>query len=252
MPDFFSHFLEFPSSLCYRLTSKICESSHSCYLACFRLRGESGSCSVVSNSLRPHGPQLTRFLCPWNSPGKNTGVDCHSLFQGIFTTQGSNPALQADFLPSEPPGKPKTKEYPLFSFELILLNSIRYTVSRCLSTVSETCQDLPPKGTCLADQSCQNPNFSSLRIIVKSQSLSHINIYPVKILGSLTSHFIPGRTKTNQKSSEYKIRKCTRDSRVQLQRQSAKGLCSTYSCVSEPTPESVVAVFRSFIHLSIN
>ena len=30
------------------------------------------------------------LLCPWNSPGKNTGVGCPSLFQGIFPTQGSN------------------------------------------------------------------------------------------------------------------------------------------------------------------
>ena len=29
-------------------------------------------------------------LCPWNSPGKNTGVGSHSLLQGIFLTQGSN------------------------------------------------------------------------------------------------------------------------------------------------------------------
>ena len=27
-------------------------------------------------------------LCPWDSPGKNTGVGCHALLQGIFTTQG--------------------------------------------------------------------------------------------------------------------------------------------------------------------
>ena len=32
-------------------------------------------------------------LCPWNSPGKNTGVGSHSLFQGIFLNQGSNPDL---------------------------------------------------------------------------------------------------------------------------------------------------------------
>ena len=31
----------------------------------------------------------SRLLCPWNSPGKNTGVACHSLPQGIFPTQGS-------------------------------------------------------------------------------------------------------------------------------------------------------------------
>ena len=34
-----------------------------------------------------------QLLCPWNSPGKNTGVGCHTLFQGIFPTQGLNPGL---------------------------------------------------------------------------------------------------------------------------------------------------------------
>ena len=48
-----------------------------------------------------------RLLWPWNSPGKNTGVDCHSLLQGNFPIQGSNSGLklQADSLPYEPPGK---------------------------------------------------------------------------------------------------------------------------------------------------
>ena len=36
---------------------------------------------------------IARLLCPWDSPGKNTGVGCHALFQGIFPTQGSNPDL---------------------------------------------------------------------------------------------------------------------------------------------------------------
>ena len=35
----------------------------------------------------------SRLLCPWNFPGKNTGVDCHSLLQGILLTQGWNPGL---------------------------------------------------------------------------------------------------------------------------------------------------------------
>ena len=51
------------------------------------------SCSVLFNSLRPHGLQPARLLRPWNSPGKNTGVNCYSLFQGIFLAQGSNPGL---------------------------------------------------------------------------------------------------------------------------------------------------------------
>ena len=36
-----------------------------------------------------------RLLCPWDSPGKNTGMDSHSLLQGIFPTQGSNPPTLA-------------------------------------------------------------------------------------------------------------------------------------------------------------
>ena len=35
--------------------------------------------SVVSDSLRPYGPWPARLLCPWDSPGTNTGVGCHSL-----------------------------------------------------------------------------------------------------------------------------------------------------------------------------
>ena len=53
----------------------------------------------------PWTVQSVRLLCPWNSPGKNTGVGCHALFQGIFPTQGLNPCLsfllrwQVDSLP---------------------------------------------------------------------------------------------------------------------------------------------------------
>ena len=45
-------------------------------------------CSVVSDSLQPHG-----LYSPWNSPGHSTGMCNHYLLQGIFPTQGSNPGL---------------------------------------------------------------------------------------------------------------------------------------------------------------
>ena len=35
----------------------------------------------MSNSVRPHRWQPTRFPCPWDSPDKNTGVGCHFLLQ---------------------------------------------------------------------------------------------------------------------------------------------------------------------------
>ena len=47
----------------------------------------------MSDSLRPYGLLPARLLCPWNSLGKNTGVGCHALLQGIFLTQGENPHL---------------------------------------------------------------------------------------------------------------------------------------------------------------
>ena len=47
----------------------------------------------MSDSGRPHGLQPTRLLCPWDSPGKSTGVGCHALLQGIFPTQGWNQQL---------------------------------------------------------------------------------------------------------------------------------------------------------------
>ena len=51
------------------------------------------SCSLVSDSLRPHELYPTRLLCPWDFPGNSTEVDCHFLLQGIFPNQGLNPVL---------------------------------------------------------------------------------------------------------------------------------------------------------------
>ena len=45
------------------------------------------SVTVVSDSLWLHGLESTWLLCLWNSPGKKTGVGCHFLLQGIFSTQ---------------------------------------------------------------------------------------------------------------------------------------------------------------------
>ena len=65
--------------------------------------------SAVSNFLWPHGLQPPRLLCPWNSPGKNTGVGCHFLLQRTFLP-GMNPtcpALAVGFLLLSHLGRPK-------------------------------------------------------------------------------------------------------------------------------------------------
>ena len=51
------------------------------------------SCLVMSDSLQPHGQEPSRLLCPWNFPGKNTGVGSH------FLSRGSS-------WPSDQPGSP--------------------------------------------------------------------------------------------------------------------------------------------------
>ena len=78
--------------------------------SCFT-HGSVASYSVTCNSFWPHGLQPARLLCPWDFPGRDTGVCYHFLLQGIFLTQGSNRCLlhwQADSLPLNHLGSPHT------------------------------------------------------------------------------------------------------------------------------------------------
>ena len=71
----------------------------------------------MSDSLRPHGLQPTWLLCPWNFPGKSTGVGCHFLLQGISPTQGSNlglPHCRQMLYHLSHQGSPRILEWVLF------------------------------------------------------------------------------------------------------------------------------------------
>ena len=60
--------------------------------------------SVTSNPLWPYRLQPTSLLCPWDSPGKYTGVGCHALLQGVFPTRDWPLCFlhwQADSLPGK-------------------------------------------------------------------------------------------------------------------------------------------------------
>ena len=61
------------------------------------------SCSVVSDSLPPHGLQPIMPLCPWNSPGKKTGVGCQYFPRDLPDPgiEPGSPELQADSLSFE-------------------------------------------------------------------------------------------------------------------------------------------------------
>ena len=85
----------------------------------------------MSYSLWLHGLQLTRLLCPWNFPGKNTGMGCHAFLKGIFPTQGLNACLlhllhwwAGPLVPLEIPTF-SPKEYLLFFDDSLLFIKIK-------------------------------------------------------------------------------------------------------------------------------
>ena len=115
--------------------------------------------SVIPDCLWSYGLQSSRLICPWDSPGKNTGVGCQDLLQGIFLTQGSNPCLlhllhwQVSSLPLVPPEKPNVNTW--------VLKSEGRSVSQIEETVEET-GDI---------QSLSSVQFSSLQL------LSHVRLF---------------------------------------------------------------------------
>ena len=72
---------------------------------CNTLDSTTGVCSDVSDSVQPHGLWPARLLCPWDSPGKNTGVGCPP--PGNLLTQELNlsPSLAGKFFTTEASGK---------------------------------------------------------------------------------------------------------------------------------------------------
>ena len=62
-------------------------------------QGPEGFACVLSCFTRVclYGAQPARLLCPWDSPGKNTGVGCHALLQGIEAVSLMSPSLAGEF-----------------------------------------------------------------------------------------------------------------------------------------------------------
>ena len=114
----------------------VCLGAQSCPTCCDPM-----DCSLPGSSV--HG----------DSPGKNTGVVCHALLQGILPTQGSNPSLlqllhwQANFPPLSYLGSPFLRQLLLFSYSIMssslqlhgLQNSRHPCPSPSLGVCSNSC-----------------------------------------------------------------------------------------------------------------
>ena len=80
----------------------------------------------MNNSLQPYGLQTTRLLCPWDFPGKNTGVGCHFPLQanlpntGIKPVSLASPALAGGFFATSATREFLVKLYLRFQFDHFL------------------------------------------------------------------------------------------------------------------------------------
>ena len=85
--------------------------------------------SIILDFLQPHGPKSTRHLCPWDFPGKNAGVGCRTLLQGILPTwdEAHSSYTAHSFFTGESPRKP----HPLSRW-CYLTNSSSATLFFCL------------------------------------------------------------------------------------------------------------------------
>ena len=106
---------------------------------------DSVGCSVMSNSLQPHGLYPARLLSPWGVSSRNTGVGCHFLLQGIFPTWGSNLHLlcllhcQGGSLPLVPPGRRYCFIRKLVPFNNHLFYLVGSNVSPSRSCIQRRC-----------------------------------------------------------------------------------------------------------------
>ena len=167
------------------------EEAHACGLGHF-------SCL---DSLRLYRPQPARLLCPWDSPGKNTGVGRHAL-QGIFLTQRLNPCLlgflpwQVGSLPGVSHGKPggspcAPRKSPHATAK------IQHSLPPIPIFQPKT---VPSEGKSEMHHQTSEPE-------IKSQKLSLIPLYfpilQMQVLSVLSSKYIPKQSQSLQFQSYY-------------------------------------------------
>ena len=100
----------------------------------------------MSDSVRPHRRQPTRLLCPWDSPGKNTGVGCHFLLQCMKVKSESEVTHSCPTL-SDPmdwslPGSPvhgifqaRVLEWGAIAFSVLGHKAVLFPVFKGISTL---------------------------------------------------------------------------------------------------------------------
>ena len=93
----------------------------------------------MSNSVRPYRRQSTRLPCPWDSPGKNTGVGCHFLLQCMKVKSESEVAQScptlSDPMDCSPPG---SSVHGIFQERVLEWGAIAFSTSKLGIQLSTT------------------------------------------------------------------------------------------------------------------
>ena len=123
----------------------------------------------MSDSVRPHRWQPTRLPCPWDSPGKNTGVGCHLLLQCIKVKSKSEVAQSCPTL-SDPMdcSLPGSSVHGIFQARVLEWGAIAFSICKY-----KYIHFIDPKDIC--SQSMK----SSLK---SSYSVLSLNYFEVKLI----------------------------------------------------------------------
>ena len=89
----------------------------------------------MSDTVRPHRWQPTRLPCPWDSPGKNTGVGCHCLLQSMKVKSDSEVTQSCSTLREpmdcSPPGS------SIHGIFILYIENPKETIRKLLELISE-------------------------------------------------------------------------------------------------------------------
>ena len=90
----------------------------------------------MSDSVRPHRWQPTRLRCPWDSPGKNTGVGCHCLLQCIKVKSESE-VTQSCLILCDPMdcSLPGSSVHRIFQARVLEWGAIAFSLESCTDTI---------------------------------------------------------------------------------------------------------------------
>ena len=128
--------------------------------------------SVMSDSVWPHRRQHTRLLCPWDSPGRNTGVGCHFLLQCMKVKSESEIAQSCPTLCNtmdcSPPG---SSVHGIFQARVLECGAIAFSLA-----------SLKKKKIRRGTQNLTNCQKFNIKCLPQLSSYSFIHIYWLPVM----------------------------------------------------------------------